>query len=207
MNALNKTITGFTAASVIAGPAFFLFADDRRKESVKDWLVPDKNLIQVFAPEANAITAFTVEDDEQVARDQAILVLSTEPESDIVGKTQKESVRWRISLRMPPSTEHKPPEAILWHRMTSYKCGLLAFDRRQQVEGKRLSQMSLLLGLGRNQNQAVQDWCAFRLERINLPVNIGIELLKIERGPIVNNLEVLEDPTNHQGCLGPRLGA
>lgn len=134
-----KLFAGFAALTASAILALLFLADYTRKERVSGWLVPEKGLIQVFAPEASVIKEVFVDDGDSVAKGQALLVLSTELQSEMVGATQEEILRRLKKRRESLITERKRKETLHWHAMKSFSDRMLIVESENSHRKEELA--------------------------------------------------------------------
>jgi membrane fusion protein len=83
----------FASAAAIAILCLLFFADFSRSEQVNGWLVPERGLVRVLAPQPAVITQVHVSDGESVTVGAPLVTLSTELQSEASNATQKDIVR------------------------------------------------------------------------------------------------------------------
>ena len=89
----HTVFVSFAALAVAAILSLLFFADFSRSEQVSGWLVPERGLIRVVAPQPGVITQLHVRDGDLVTAGAALVTLSSELQSEAFGATQKEIVR------------------------------------------------------------------------------------------------------------------
>lgn len=95
----SRLFTVFATLSMCAIVSMLLLFDYTRKERISGWLVPERGLVQVIAPQAGVITEVHVRDGAVVRIGAPLFTLSTEIESATLGATQEEIVR-RLQSRL-----------------------------------------------------------------------------------------------------------
>ena len=92
-----------TTAGIVTLLAFGTFT---RKAHINGWLVPEKGLLQVFAPQAGVITEIYVSEGADVQKGAPLLALSAELQSTALGGTQTEIAR-RLTARRDSLREQR----------------------------------------------------------------------------------------------------
>ena len=134
----HKLFALFAAVAAAAILGFLFYGDYTRKERIQGWLVPDQGLIRVFAQQASVITELKVEDGDEVARGEPLLVLSTELQSETVGATLEEVTRRLRSRRDSLLEERGRKEAIHRRTMTSIESRLVVLDIEKQHRDREI---------------------------------------------------------------------
>lgn len=124
------------AAATILG--FLFYGDYTRKERIQGWLVPDQGLIQIFAPQASVITELKVEDGDDVAKGEPLLVLSTELRSETVGATLEEVTSRLRSRRDSLIYERGRKQVIYRQSIMSIANRLAALDVEKSHRSKEI---------------------------------------------------------------------
>ena len=89
----------FAALTIAAILGLLFFAEFTRKERINGWLVPERGLVRVVAPQPGVITRLHVRDGDKVTEGAALVTLSTEVQSEAFGATQKEIMQRLTSRR------------------------------------------------------------------------------------------------------------
>ena len=82
------SLLSLTIAAAIV--ALMYFGHYTRKERVNGWLVPQLGMVRVFAPQQGVVTELNVKEDSLVEQGAALMVVSTELQSEALGATQQE---------------------------------------------------------------------------------------------------------------------
>jgi membrane fusion protein len=86
--ALQRWFAACAMLSVVALGATLFGASFTRKAHVSGWLVPQQGMLRVFAPRAGVARALLVREGDEVRQGQALMVLSNEARSAILGDTE-----------------------------------------------------------------------------------------------------------------------
>jgi membrane fusion protein len=92
----------FATVALLATTSLVLllsFGEYPRKTHVSGWLVPERGIVRVFAPQAGIVTAISVQEGAEVRKGDPLLTLSAELESARRGATQAEIARRLTSQR------------------------------------------------------------------------------------------------------------
>lgn len=132
----------FAALAATALLGLLFFGEYTRKERISGWLVPERGLIRIFAPEAAVVTELKVKDGDMVARGLPLLTLSTERQSSALGATQEEIVRRLTSRRDSMLAEREMRAQLDRDEVTSLTQRLAAIGdeqghRRQEIQLQR----------------------------------------------------------------------
>lgn len=103
------TLFLFTAMAVImcgAAISFLIFASYTSKARVKGWLVPDRGLARIAAPQSGTIQSVFVQEGGSVTAGAALLGLSGELRTQAGGGSQEEAVR-QLKVRKTSLTDGK----------------------------------------------------------------------------------------------------
>ncbi len=104
---LSHTLFVIFAVTAAAGILSLLFfAHYSRTESVSGWLVPTQGLVQVYSPRAGVISQLNVGEGTEIRKGRALLMVSTEVQTESVGATQEEVV-WRLGQRLGSLTHDR----------------------------------------------------------------------------------------------------
>lgn len=80
--------SAFAALAIAAILVFLFFGEYTRKERINGWLVPERGLVRVVAPQSGVIAQLHVKDGDKVDEGAPLVSLSTEIQSQALGKTQ-----------------------------------------------------------------------------------------------------------------------
>jgi membrane fusion protein len=103
---------GLTALVVVGVVSLFAFGEYTRKARIVGWLVPERGLIQVVAPQAGVLTQVQVREGAVVSAGAPLAVLSAERRSEAVGATLSEVVRALRARRDSLSAEREHHQAL-----------------------------------------------------------------------------------------------
>jgi membrane fusion protein len=84
--------TLFAMIAIAAILALLFFSEFTRKEKITGWLVPEKGMVRVVAPQTGVITRLHVRDGDEVAEGAPLFTISKEVQSEALGNTQTEVV-------------------------------------------------------------------------------------------------------------------
>ena len=137
-----RVFTIFATACAVALIALIYFGEYTRKENVKGWIVPDRGLIRIFAPQPSIVTSVKVSDGDEVREGGAMLALSTERQSAALGATQQEVARQLLARRDSLRTERQLKEEIHARELAALKgrINTLVIDQRareQELEAQQ----------------------------------------------------------------------
>lgn len=129
----------FTAFAVLATAAILgllFFADYTRKARISGWLVPQRGLVRVFAPQAGVVTELYVKEGMEVRKGDRLLMLSTELQSAALGATQTEIAR-RLAARRDSLAEERRQHEWLTAQQQRALSDRLAVLRSEQAQLER----------------------------------------------------------------------
>lgn len=92
----------FTAVAVASAAAvlgLLFFATFSRTARINGWLVPDKGLVRINAPQAGVVAQLAVKEGDEVGKGAPLVVISTEVQSQALGATREEVVRRLLGRR------------------------------------------------------------------------------------------------------------
>ncbi|MCC6555779.1 MAG: HlyD family efflux transporter periplasmic adaptor subunit [Polyangiaceae bacterium] len=206
------------ACAVLAAAAvlcLFFFGEYPRKARVSGWLVPERGLVQVFAPRPGVVTEVYVDEGAVVQKGDRLFALSAELQSAALGATQVEIARRLSSQRESLAAERRALERLREQRERSLSERLSALAAEQEkLDGEialqrsrvELAQASVarrraLLKAGVASEEQVQAAEERRLEQ-------GSRLHEIERARLAARRErssvqgeLLDLPLRHQAEL------
>jgi membrane fusion protein len=131
---------GFALVAAAAIVAFLIFGEFTRKASVKGWLVPQRGLVQVFAPQGGVIARVQTREGAIVKRGDVLMVVSAERQS-AAGATQIEIGRLLDARRASLGGERRRLEQLLAQQSAALAARLDALRAESsQVSGEIDSQ-------------------------------------------------------------------
>jgi membrane fusion protein len=89
----HRLFAGVAAAAIVVMTLLLAFGHYTRHARVSGWLVPDRGLLQVFAPQSGLITEVAVKEGQSVMKGDRLLSISAELHSASLGDTRGEIVR------------------------------------------------------------------------------------------------------------------
>jgi membrane fusion protein len=164
-------VTGAVAAALVTGSY-------SRKARVSGWLVPREGLVQVFAPVGGIAIDLRVEEGQEVAAGDPLLVLSSELQSAALGATRREGAR-RLAARRDSLRHERTNVALLADlrafsvadRLSGLRSERAQLEREVELQRARLTlaERSLARALllrreGLASDQAVDDAEAARMD-------------------------------------------
>lgn len=162
---------------------FMVSSSYARKEKVSGWLVPERGMIQIFAPQQSLVSDLRVENGARVKKCRVLLVLSTELQSAALGATQEEVIRGLKKRRKSLDAEREHTDELHLKDMDALRARLAAvqLDLSLRLEEIVLQEERLAL--------AVQN-----VERIEPLMNTGtVTEMRIN--------EVIQTRFDHQSRL------
>jgi membrane fusion protein len=103
---------GFAVLTTVAMLALLWFGHYTRKAHIGGWLVPERGLVQVFAPQAGVVTQLNAQEGREVQAGDPLLVLSAELQSRTLGATHMEIAR-RLGERRRSLWEERSRRMLL----------------------------------------------------------------------------------------------
>jgi len=130
----------FALAAVLATAAvlgLLFYGEFTRKARINGWLVPEKGLVRVFAPQPGVVTGLFLKEGEQVHKGQRLLALSAELQSSTLGATQAEVARRLAERREALREERRQRERLLAQQQRAYAYRVEAIRTEQtQIESE-----------------------------------------------------------------------
>lgn len=123
------------ACAVLATAAvlcLLFFGEYPRKVRVSGWLVPERGLVQVFAPRPGVVTDIYVDEGAVVQEGDRLFALSADLQSQALGATQVEIARRLASQRDSVAAERRALEGLLDQRRRSLSERLSALAAEQR---------------------------------------------------------------------------
>lgn len=141
-----RVFTIFAAVSALALVCLLCFGEYTRRERVAGWVVPDRGLIRIYAPEASVVSGVHVADGQEVREGEVLLALSTEKQSQALGATQLQVSRQLRAQRESLATERELRKqlqqrdlATIEARLRSLRADQLARDQEMAVQQQRVA--------------------------------------------------------------------
>ena len=105
-------------AAALAVVALLLFGTYTRKERVSGWLVPQRGVVRLAAPQQGVITEIKVHEGASVKAGAPLLVLSAELQSEVAGPVKEEVVR-RLTARRDSLASEKTVQSQLFEQQSA----------------------------------------------------------------------------------------
>ena len=136
----------FALLATVAVLALLFLGSYSRKARIAGWLVPQKGLVQVYAPQSAVITKVFVVEGAEVHAGDALLVLSTELRSAARGSTQGE-IASRLQMRRSSLLQVRHQLGTLsgqrWRslvaRIKSLQSEMVQMDKSIALQAERVS--------------------------------------------------------------------
>lgn len=126
------------AATTIAVLALLVFGSFTRKERIKGWLVPERGLVRVFAPQSGSVTRIAVREGDHVNKGDVLLGVSTELRSATAGATRQEIVRRLASRRTSMASEAALENSRFDQQAVELKKRIAVLASEQKLLGQEL---------------------------------------------------------------------
>ncbi len=131
--------------AIAAMTALLTLGEFTRKASVTGWLVPEKGLVQIFAPQQGVVTEVFHAEGDQVREGDQLLALSAERQTGVAGVgTEAEISRSLDDRRASLETEIKQQERLLAQqrkglsrRLNAMRSEIEQFSRELNVQQSR----------------------------------------------------------------------
>ena len=111
--------------------AFLVFGSYTRKARINGWIVPEKGLVRVFAPQPGVITALHVREGDHVRKGMPLLAISGELRTENLGASKAEVVE-RLARRRDSLNSEKQVQAALFDQQKADLDRRLATMREQK---------------------------------------------------------------------------
>jgi len=134
-----RVFTIFAVLTMLALLSLLYWGEYTRKENVKGWLVPDRGLIRIFAPQSSTVTSVNVADGQDVHEGVTMLALSTERQSATLGATQQEVGRQLRARRESLGNERVLKEQIHARELASLRERLNSLVLDQKAREQELA--------------------------------------------------------------------
>ena len=138
----------FTLVAVVSASAvlcLLFFGEFSRTARINGWLVPDKGLVRLFAPQSGVVAHLYVREGEVVRKGASLLVVSTEVQSQTLGATREEIARRLVDRRASLVAERKLQEQLqtlqgdeLSQRLAALASEQRNLERERDLQRKRL---------------------------------------------------------------------
>ncbi len=138
----------FTLVAVVSAGAvlcLLFFGEFSRTARINGWLVPDKGLVRLFAPQSGVVAHLYVREGEVVRKGAPLLVVSTEVQSQTLGATREEIARRLVDRRASLVAERKLQEQLqtlqgdeLSQRLVALASEQRNLERERELQRKRL---------------------------------------------------------------------
>jgi len=90
---------GFALLAAAGVLAILFCAHYTKTARIQGWLVPERGIIQIFAPQPGVLVELHVQEGEKVRKGMPLLALSTELQSEALGATQRNVLLWMQQRR------------------------------------------------------------------------------------------------------------
>jgi membrane fusion protein len=189
----------FALAAGGATAALLAFGGYTQKARIAGWLTPDSGIVRVYAPEAGRIVKLHVAEGDKVARGAPLASISTERESETLGRARAESIAQLRSRKASLEAERERQGSLfaLQERELKDRLRMLEGERKHLVEEIALQRsrvalaeeargrLAALRAKGVATESALQDSERDRLR-------IAADLQELERDRIANERASLE---------------
>ena len=142
----HAVFAAFAALAIAAIVALLYFGEYTRKARVAGWLVPQKGLVHVYAPQSAVVSEIKVAEGATVQRGEPLAVLSAERQSAHVGATEAEIGRLLASRRGSLEQEliqqqllFAQQRAGIGRRVKAIRDEIAQFDSEIAVQSSRLA--------------------------------------------------------------------
>ncbi len=140
-----RLFTGLAILGIMAVSALLGLGEFTRKANVNGWLVPDKGLAQVFAPQPGVVTEVFHQEGEQVSAGAPLVALSAERQSGVEsGGTEAEIARSIDSRKNSLESEIAQQDRLLAQqrrslarRLAAIRSEIEQFNRELKVQQSR----------------------------------------------------------------------
>jgi membrane fusion protein len=108
---------GFALLAAAGVLAILFCAHYTKTARIQGWLVPERGIIQIFAPQPGVLVELHVQEGEKVRKGMPLLALSTELQSEALGATQRNVLLWLQQRRASLLAEKERLKALQQHQM------------------------------------------------------------------------------------------
>jgi len=108
---------GFALLAAAGVLAILFCAHYTKTARIQGWLVPERGIIQIFAPQPGVLVELHVQEGEKVRKGMPLLALSTELQSEALGATQRNVLLWMQQRRASLLAEKERLKALQQHQM------------------------------------------------------------------------------------------
>src|SRR3954452_9326386 len=108
---------GFALLAAAGVLAILFCAHYTKTARIQGWLVPERGIIQIFAPQPGVLVELHVQEGEKVRKGMPLLALSTELQSEALGATQHNILLWLQQRRASFLAEKERLKALQQHQM------------------------------------------------------------------------------------------
>jgi membrane fusion protein len=108
---------GFALLAAAGVLAILFCAHYTKTARIQGWLVPERGIIQIFAPQPGVLVELHVQEGEEVRKGMPLLALSTELQSEALGATQRNVLLWLQQRRASLLAEKERLKALQQHQM------------------------------------------------------------------------------------------
>lgn len=141
----SHTIFAALALLAVAGlTALLFFGEYTRKAQLNGWLVPERGLVQVYAPQPGVISEIKVKEGSQITQGDPLFVVSAERQSTAVGGTEAEIARLLAVRRSSLGVELVQQQQLLAQqragiarRLRAIRDEIAQFDNEIAVQASR----------------------------------------------------------------------
>lgn len=141
----SHTIFATLAFLAVAGlTALLLFGEYTRKAQLNGWLVPERGLVQVYAPQPGVISEIKIREGSQIRQGDPLFVVSAERQSTAIGGTEAEIARQLADRRNSLGIELVQQQQLLAQqragvarRLRAIRDEIAQFDNEIAVQSSR----------------------------------------------------------------------
>ncbi len=141
-----RVFTAFALTAVLGMLGLLLFAEYTAKARINGWLVPDRGVVRVVAPQSGIIVELAVAEGDEVAAGSVLARVSTELRSDTSGATRQQVVERLRERRASTAAERERRERLfaqelvaLEERRATMQAELAQLDREIALQTERVT--------------------------------------------------------------------
>lgn len=177
----------FAVVMALSLVAYLIFGEYTRRESVKGWVVPDRGLIRIFAPQAGVVSSVQVADGQEVKEGTVMLAVSAETQTQSLGATRQEIVRQLQARRASLANERQLRAQLQQKETANIEERLRALETDRRARAQELEAQKRRVEL----STATYERLAPLMKKGIIPA-IQMEQLEDERLDRLGRLKVLE---------------
>jgi membrane fusion protein len=128
--------------------AFLFVGSYSRKARINGVLVPTQGMARIFVPQAGVVTQIFVSEGTKVTKGTPLIELSSELQTEALGSTRQEIIRWITSRRNSTAAGSQVQEELFGQQATDLQKRIEALESEQIHLGKEIELQRARLRIG-----------------------------------------------------------